>query len=102
MTAHEQQAAEDTTGALVCWCCGRLRPAADVVHLGEHPEAVVCLGCAHHLHHVARAREDERSPSPATRARDGLRAIRSVVTQRGWHDRPVIGPLLRWLGALLP
>jgi len=102
MTAQTQLSAQDTSGELVCWCCGRHRPAADVVHLGEHPEVVVCLGCAHHLHQVARAREDERSPSPVTRARDGLRALRGLVMRRGWHTRPVIGPVLRWLGARLP
>jgi len=62
----------------------------------------VCRGCAHFLHQRARAQEDAVRPSPAARARDLLRAARELVIRRGWHDRPVIGPLLRRLGTHLP
>jgi hypothetical protein len=92
----------DFDGGAQCWCCGRRRPADAVVHLGDHPEVVVCLECAHFLHQRARAREDALAPSPATRIRDGLRAARRLVLRRGWHEKPVIGPVLRWLGARLP
>jgi hypothetical protein len=102
MTAQRQLSAQDTSGELVCWCCGRHQPIADVLRVGEHPEVVVCLGCAHRLRRVARAREDQRSPSPVTRDRDGLRALRGLGMRRGWHTRPVVGPVLRWLGTRLP
>jgi hypothetical protein len=62
----------------------------------------VCLACAHFLHQRARSVEDARRPSAAARARDGLRAVRRLVIARGWHEKRVIGPLLRWLGARLP
>jgi hypothetical protein len=91
-----------SSGDVVCWCCGRGRPESDVVRLGEHPETAVCLGCAHFLHQQARAREDEGRPSPASRARDGIRTARQWVIRRGWHTRRGIGPLLRRLGARLP
>jgi ribosome-binding protein aMBF1 (putative translation factor) len=89
-------------GLVRCWCCGRLHRAEDVVHLGEHPEVAVCLRCAHFLHHQSRAREDARRPSPATRARDVLRAGRRLVIRRNWQHTPVIGPVLRRLGPRLP
>ncbi|MGZ4606682.1 MAG: hypothetical protein ACXVXV_11155 [Blastococcus sp.] len=95
--------ADDGAGHLVpCWCCGRRCPAADVVHLGNRPEVAVCLRCAHFLHQQARGREDARRTSPAARARDGLRAARRLVIAQRWHEKPVIGPLLRWLGPRLP
>jgi hypothetical protein len=89
-------------GEAQCWCCGQHRTAGAVVHLGDHPEVAVCLRCAHFLHQQARNREDALAPSPATRLRDGLRAARRLVMRRGWHEEPVIGPVLRWLGARLP
>lgn len=85
-----------------CWCCGRQFPGEQLLHLGAHPEAVVCLGCAHFLHHQARQREDARNPSIAARMRDGLRWCRRVVIDHQWHQRPVIGRPLRWLGRHLP
>ena len=95
-------AAGDSGGQVACWCCGAPRPEEELVRLGDHPEVAVCLGCAHFLHQRARAREDELRPSPAGRARDLLRAGRQLVIRHGWHDRPVIGPLLRRLGTRLP
>jgi hypothetical protein len=92
----------DAAESLECWCCGIRYPEADLVRLGNHPEAAVCLPCAHYLHQQARAREDARRPSPATRARDQLRAARQLVIRRGWHNAPVIGRPLRWLGRRLP
>jgi hypothetical protein len=89
-------------GRLACWCCGQEQPPQDVVHLGNHPEVGVCLGCAHFLHQRARAREDELRPSPAARARDRLRALRGLVVSRRWHEKPLIGPVLRRLGTRLP
>ena len=87
---------------VACWCCGRPRPESDVLRLGEHPQAAVCLGCAHFLHQRARAREDAARPSPAARTRDVLRAARALVVRHGWQTRPVIGPLLRRLNRRLP
>jgi hypothetical protein len=60
------------------------------------------LRCGHFLHQQARAREDALRPSPASRLRDGLRAGRRIVVDRGWQQKPVIGRPLRWLGRRLP
>jgi hypothetical protein len=70
--------------------------------LGSHPEVAVCIGCAHFLHQQARSMEDAQRPSAAARARDGVRAVRRLVIARRWHEKPGIGPALRWLGARLP
>ena len=85
-----------------CWCCGDRLPEASVVRLGNHPEAAVCLSCAHFLHKEATAREDAARPSPIGRLRDGLRSGRHLVIEHGWHRLPVVGPALRWLGRFLP
>ena len=92
--------AED--GMVRCWCCGQLRSAAQVVHLGSHPEVAVCLACAHFLHQRARAQEDQLHPSLAGRGRDVLRAGRELVMRRGWHQAPGVGRLLRLAGRRLP
>ena len=89
MTAQAMQAKQGDSGQLVCWCCGQHQSTEDVVHLGDHPEVAVCLGCAHFLHQRARAR-------------DGLRAVRNLVMARRWHEKPLIGPVLRWLGTRMP
>jgi hypothetical protein len=99
------QAAAETDGGpdeVACWCCGNSYAESDIVRLGQHHEVGVCLRCAHFLHQRARAREDAARSSPATRARDVLRAGRDLVIRRGWHTWPVIGPVLRRLGSRLP
>ena len=103
MTAQVAQGGADgVPGEVTCWCCGEPHPESGVVRLGSHPEVAVCLRCAHFLHQQARGREDADWPSPAARVRDGLRAGRRLVMRRGWHQAPVIGPVLRWLGPRLP
>ena len=90
------------SGPESCWCCGQAHPDSEMIQLGEHPEAAVCLRCAHFLHQQARGREDAARPSLAVRGRDVLRAGRREVMRRGWHRQPFIGPVLRWLGPRLP
>jgi hypothetical protein len=89
-------------GEVQCWCCGWWCPDERLVRLEDHREVGVCLRCAHFLHRQARQREDALRPSMAGRVRDGLRRGRQVVMDRGWHQRPVIGGPLRWLGRHLP
>jgi hypothetical protein len=85
-----------------CWCCGKAYPESELVRLGNHPEVAVCIPCAHFLYQQARGREDALHPSPASWVRDQLRSARRVVMQQGWHQKPVIGEPLRWLGRHLP
>ena len=85
-----------------CWCCGQEQAAEDILHLGEHPEVEVCLPCAHFLHQQARGREDAQTRSPTARVRDGMRSLRELVMRYGLHHKPVIGPVLRWLGPRVP
>jgi hypothetical protein len=73
-----------------------------LVRLGSHPEVAVCLRCVRFLGRQARARADETRPSLAARARDVARAGRREVMRRSWHNRPLVGPALRWLGQRLP
>jgi hypothetical protein len=101
MTAQQADGGE-SDGLVSCWCCGSTQPEVSVVRLGNHPEVAVCLRCAHFLHQQARGREDAARPSPATRARDALRAARRFVIRHGWHQKPVIGRLLRRLGRHTP
>jgi hypothetical protein len=101
MTAQQAYGGE-SEGPVACWCCGSAQQEEAVVRLGNHPEAAVCLRCAHFLHQQARAREDAVRTSPAARARDGLRVARRFVIRHGWHRMPVIGALLRRLGRHTP
>ena len=103
MTAIPSPAAQsDAAESIDCWCRGAAYPDADLIRLGNHREVGVCLRCAHFLHQQALAREDAQHPSAATRVRDVLRAARRTVMQRGWHQRPIVGRPLRWVGRRLP
>ena len=99
MTADETDFAEQLGE---CWCCGNEYPDSALLHLGSHPEVTVCLRCWNHLAQRARERQDEATPSLAGRGRHVLRSARRVVMNRGWHQLPVVGPVLRWLGRYLP
>jgi hypothetical protein len=103
-TAAAAGAAGDTSsgGDTDCWCCGQRYSNERLVRLGSHPEVAVCVRCAHFLHQQAMHREDALRPSIASRLRDGLRWGRRVVGDHHWHQRPVIGRPLRWLGRYLP
>jgi GNAT superfamily N-acetyltransferase len=100
--ALDRATAVDAEDQAECWCCGQHQPSAEMIHLGNHPEVILCLGCAHFVHKRAQAREDATRSSPIARARDWLRAGREYVIRRQWHHKPVIGPVLRWLGPRLP
>ena len=102
MTAAPEATESDAAEPLQCWCCNGMYQAAELVRLGSHPEVGVCLRCAHFLHQQARGREDAFRRSLASHLRDGLRAGRRLVMQQHWHQKPIIGRPLRWLGRRLP
>jgi hypothetical protein len=102
MTTTPAATAHDAAEPTECWCCATTYPVADLIRLGSHPEAGICLACAHYLHQQARARADARHPTPAARARDQLRSARQLVIRHDWHRAPIIGRPLRWLGRHLP
>jgi hypothetical protein len=85
-----------------CWCCGATDAPERMVHLGNHPEVALCLGCARWAAKEAWAIEDQRRTRLVVRARDRFRSIRRGVVNRGWHRRRVLGGPLRWIGKRLP
>jgi len=85
-----------------CWCCGVIEDPVKVVHLGNHPEVMVCTRCAHSISRWAREIEDQSRTGLAVRARDQLRRLRETVVQGGWHHHRFIGRPLRWLGKYTP
>ena len=95
----EARIAAGKSGESNCWCCGQLRSEDALVRLGSHPEVGICIGCVHFLRRRARDRQ-------ATVLRQTLRgaaeSVRGQVMTRGWHQRPLIGPALRWLNRHLP
>jgi hypothetical protein len=97
-----ESAVEDQETNAACWCCGRQLATDEFVRLGNHPEVTVCLNCAHFLHNRARQREDELRPSSGAYVRNMLRGVRETVIHNDLHRKPVIGPLLRWLGRHTP
>jgi hypothetical protein len=85
-----------------CWCCGTEYPETQLVRLGQRPEVGVCLRCTRWLQRRAVQRYDEQHPSPTARLRSRVRAVRAVVITRGWHERGMLGALLRWIDRHLP
>ena len=89
-------------GEMVCWCCGMSAGQARFVHLHAHPEVAVCISCARWLGTSARELEDRSRTGLAVRVRGRLRRARRFVMDHGWHDHPVIGRPLRWIGRHTP
>jgi hypothetical protein len=82
-----------------CWCCGRVTAGDALVRLGNHPEVGICVNCAHFLRRRAR---DLQATAMRQRLRGAAESARREVMARGWHNRPVIGPALRWINQHLP
>ena len=85
-----------------CWCCGNLEDPARLVHLGNHPEVALCIGCARYVSKRAAEIEDQDRAGVFVRGRNVLRAVRGAVIERGLHQHPVLGRPLRWLGKHTP
>jgi hypothetical protein len=85
-----------------CWCCGAAREPDEMVHLGNHPEVVLCVGCARWAAKQACEIEDRDRSGPLVIARDRFRDVRRAVVGRGWHRSRLIGAPLRWIGRRLP
>jgi hypothetical protein len=86
----------------LCWCCGGEFGESELVRLGMHPEVGVCLQCARFLQRRAAEREDVLHPSAAARVRAAVHGVREQVIRRGWHERLIIGWLLRRIDRRLP
>lgn len=85
-----------------CWCCGAIEDPTKLVHLGNHPEVGVCTRCAHSISKWASEIEDRSRTGLSVRARDRFRQLRRIVVERGWHQHPLIGRPLRWIGRHTP
>lgn len=95
----EIQTAVGETGQSACWCCGRETADDALVHLGNHPEVGICISCVHFLGRRAR---DYQANVMRQRLRRGAESARGQIMARGWHERPAIGPALKWLNRHLP
>ena len=93
------QAAVGEIGDSGCWCCGRITDQDALVYLGNHPEVGICINCVRFLGRRAR---DYQATVMRQRLRSAAESIRGEVMARGWHERPVIGPALRWVNQHLP
>jgi hypothetical protein len=98
MSAEPEPAAGET-GESECWCCGRITSPAALVHLGKHPEVGVCVSCVRFLGRRAR---DYQASQMRIRLRGAAESIRGQVMSRGWHERRLIGPVLRWINRHAP
>jgi hypothetical protein len=87
-----------------CWCCGKPFPESRLVRLGSHPEAAVCFQCAKFLRRRANEEDDQLhgNRSPAAVARAAIQQGRGIVVSHGWQRKPLVGPVLRGIGKLLP
>jgi dissimilatory sulfite reductase (desulfoviridin) alpha/beta subunit len=75
---------------------------ARMVHLGNHPEVALCIGCGHWASKQAWAIEDRSRTGLAVRIRGHVRRARQTVIRRGWQRNPILGRGLRWLGRFIP
>jgi hypothetical protein len=82
-----------------CWCCGRITGERALVRLGNHPEVGVCVSCVRFLGRRAR---DYQASVARQQLRRAAESIRSEVMSRGWHERPVVGPVLLWVNRHVP
>lgn len=87
------------TGESNCWCCGQPRSEDTLVRLGSRPEVGICISCVHFLRRRAR---DKQATVVRQTLRGAAESVRGQVMTRGWHQRPVIGPALKWLNRHLP
>lgn len=97
MTTPSQAA--DEAAQASCWCCGRATAQNSLVHLGNHPEVGVCVNCTRFLSRRAR---DLQATAVRMRLRKAAEGIRRDVMARDLHNRPVIGPVLRWVNQRSP
>ena len=102
MTASTAIEDEQPPGRSQCWCCGTVDDPARFVHLGNHPEVVVCIRCAHSLSKWAWELDDEARTGLAVRARDSFRRLRKTVVRHGWHNNKLLGRGLRRIGRFTP
>lgn len=99
MTTHAETEADERRR---CWCCDNDFPVEDVVQLGAHPEAALCFDCARWVRRRAILRADAGRRGMRVGLRRVVAQMRAAVIGNGWHDRPVIGPILRWIDRRMP
>ena len=90
---------DTVTGESQCWCCGQVKAEEILLHLESHPEVNVCVDCGVFLGRRAR---DYKASAVRRRLRGTADSIRGEVMSRGLHERPVIGPVLRWINRHAP
>lgn len=83
-----------------CWCCDKPFNTDQLVHLGSHPEVTVCRACARNLNR--RAAMLTTRTTPTILIRRATQAARDRIVASNLHERPVVGPFLRWLDKFLP
>jgi hypothetical protein len=98
MSAQSETAIGES-GKSDCWCCGRLTADQALVRLGNHPEVGVCVSCVRFLGRRAR---DYQASVMRKQLRAAAESVRGEVMSRGWHERPVIGPVLLWINRHVP
>lgn len=85
-----------------CRCCDRDYDEHELVRLVAHPEVGICGACALDIKQRAGEREDDLRPTATTKLRTGVRRLRRWVIAHDWHNRALIGPLLRRVNRHLP
>ncbi|MGW5239835.1 hypothetical protein ACWEOW_12950 [Monashia sp. NPDC004114] len=100
MSSAAQQ--EEGIGRPECWCCGGTFEEAELTRLGQHPEVGVCADCARWLLRRSRSGAGHGPPSVSARLARTVDSVRGFVMEHHWHEKPVVGPLLRRLDRHLP
>ena len=101
MTSRTAVESDEPRGS-ECWCCGAIDDPVRMIHLGNHPEVLLCVRCGRWAAKQAWEIEDRAKTGPLVIARDRFRALRRGVIDRGWQHNRIIGGPLRWIGRHLP
>jgi hypothetical protein len=92
----------ETVSPTECWCCGSSYPETELVRLGNHPEVGICVSCSRWVWRRAVRRGGDQRRSPAALARRVVDRARDAVIRRRWHDRGLLGKVLRRIDRYLP
>jgi hypothetical protein len=72
------------------------------VQLGAHPEVSIRFDCARWVRRRALLRADAACRGIRVGTHRTLAQLRAAVIDYGWHERPAIGPIQRWIDRRLP
>jgi hypothetical protein len=79
-----------------------IQPTSKMARLCNRPEVVICVRGAYSVKNWAWEIEDQSRTGLLVRQRIGSDTRASTPCAKGWHQHPILGRPVRWLGRRLP